>query len=667
MRAPIDLGSRPFGIVEWFRPGEHERVEHVLDGMQRLGIDHLRVGVSWADSHRADGLAWLDWLLPRLAGSATVLPCATYTPPSLGIEATSASPPRDLKAYADFVDLLITRYGGLFSWIELWNEPNNDLDWDWRLDPEWTRFAEMVGGAAYWARQRGKKTVLGGMCPVDPNWLEVMAGHGALHHFDAVGLHGFPNTWEHSWPGWRHLLDRCSEVLARHGLEPELWISETGYSTWRHDEHEQIRWFLAALEAPAQRVYWYAYEDLAPDQPSLQGLGVDEREYHCGLVRADGRPKLLHRLLEDGGVELARAVHGLAAPQRLRRERATLIFGGAGFIGTNLADRVARSGGQVLVVDNLSRPGVEANARWLIDQHGAAVDVVPGDIRNHRLVHDLIGEADRVFHLAAQTAVTTSLELPVDDFEVNAAGTLNVLEGLRRCAAPPPFVATSTNKVYGKLAGIEIALGERRYQPFDQDLRAHGVDETQTLDFRSPYGCSKGAADQYVLDYARVFDLPAAVFRMSCIYGPHQCGTEDQGWVAHFVKAALAEEEITIFGDGHQVRDVLYVSDLVDALLLASEHIAGLKGLPFNVGGGPGQAVTLLEVVQLVERLTGRRMRLRHDRWRIEDQRWYVSDIRGFERLTGWRPTIGPEAGIGRLAAWVRAQRSAGDATGAAA
>jgi CDP-paratose 2-epimerase len=332
-----------------------------------------------------------------------------------------------------------------------------------------------------------------------------------------------------------------------------------------------------------------------------------------------------------------------------------LVTGGAGFVGTNLADRLMRDGERVRVLDSLARPGVEDNLRWLSRTHPGRLEVTVADVRDARAVDDAVRGASAVFHFAAQVAVTTSLADPVEDFEVNARGTLNVLDALRRRGEAVPLVFTSTNKVYGALEDLALEIADGRYRPRSPIVRARGVGEDRALEFHSPYGCSKGAADQYVLDHARTFGLPALVFRMSCIYGPHQHGNEDQGWVAHFIKAAMAGEPITIYGDGRQVRDVLYVDDLVEAFLLARRHAGRLAGQAFNVGGGPARTVSLRELVSTIEDLEGERPEVRHGEWRAADQRYYVSDTRKLEEATGWRPTVGVLEGVRRLHAWLRA------------
>jgi CDP-paratose 2-epimerase len=253
--------------------------------------------------------------------------------------------------------------------------------------------------------------------------------------------------------------------------------------------------------------------------------------------------------------------------------------------------------------------------------------------------------------------VTTSLTHAIHDFDVNARGTLNLLEAIRAQDAPPPLVFTSTNKVYGALPDIALRVTGQRYEPVDDSIRAAGISEARPLDFHSPYGCSKGTADQYVLDYARTFGLPAVVFRMSCIYGPHQCGNEDQGWVAHFLIRALSGDPITIYGDGMQVRDLLHADDLVNAFLQAQAKMSQIAGEAFNIGGGPGNTVSLLELLDLIQRLNDERPATRFNAWRPGDQRYYVSDTSKMQRATGWRPRVSAEEGIQRLNDWLREHR----------
>jgi CDP-paratose 2-epimerase len=328
------------------------------------------------------------------------------------------------------------------------------------------------------------------------------------------------------------------------------------------------------------------------------------------------------------------------------QKRRTLITGGAGFIGSNVAHRLLSSGERVLIFDKLSRPGVEKNLEWLTATHGDLIDVEIADVRDPARLQLAVRDAGKVFHFAAQVAVTSSLDDPIDDFEINARGTLNLLEALRGVPTPPPLVFTSTNKVYGALSRNEVVKRGARYAARDEGLEMHGISEEESLDFCSPYGCSKGAADQYVLDYAHTFGLPCAVFRMSCIYGPRQFGNEDQGWLAHFIIQTLARRPITIYGDGLQVRDVLFVEDLVDALLLAQEHMSRIAGEAFNIGGGPQNTVSLL----------GGECTIRFEPWRAADQRYYVSNTSKFRAATGWEPHIKVREGVRRLYQWLVSQ-----------
>lgn len=338
-----------------------------------------------------------------------------------------------------------------------------------------------------------------------------------------------------------------------------------------------------------------------------------------------------------------------------------LITGGAGFIGTNLADRLATSGQKVFILDNLSRRGSEINLAWLTSKHGSLIQFEKGDVRNPSAVRRVVRNASVVFHFAAQVAVTSSLESPRFDFEVNAGGTLQLLEAIRGLPDPPVLLFTSTNKVYGTLADIDLDSNHLRYVPANDALIASGVSERRNLDFHSPYGCSKGAADQYILDYARTFGLPAVVFRMSCIYGPHQNGTEDQGWVAHFLIRAMDGAPIQIYGDGKQVRDVLFVDDLVNAFEFAVQHIERTAGQPFNIGGGAEHSISLLELLHLMRDMRLEPTRVHFHDWRHADQRYYVSDTRKFRSLTGWTPCVRVTQGLELLRNWL-AQRSDLDA-----
>jgi CDP-paratose 2-epimerase len=644
-------GTPVLGTVQYFHMNDREAVERTLSRLEQLPVGLLRTSISWCDWMREGGAEWYAWLLPRLLERVEVLPCFLYTPPQEGILPKTSSPPRDPGAYGRFVEHVLGLYPGAFPYVELWNEPNNYIEWDWTIDPEWKIFAEMIRGAAQRAAASGARSVLGGMSPFDPNWLDLMYKRGAMQDIDVVGVHGFPGTWEAVWEGWDAHVARVEEVVAVHGAKQSIWVTEAGFSTWANDEFGQLKVLCELAEAPAQRVYWYSVEDLAPEHETLDGFHCDERAYHFGLQRCGGEAKLLGRVLGERGVAGVKELVGFAAPRPARR--GVLVTGGAGFVGTNLADRLASTGTHVTVLDSLRRPGVEENLRWLKQKHGGLIRVELGDVRDRFAVRRAIEGAERVFHLAAQVAVTTSLENPIEDLEVNIRGTTTVLEEARRLSEPPAIVFTSTNKVYGRLETIELQESDERYEPRDAKLRARGISERQPLEFCSPYGCSKGAADQYVLDYAHSFGIPACVFRMSCIYGPHQRGTEDQGWVAHFLISALQGQPITIFGDGHQVRDLLFVQDLVDALLAAAANERALAGRAFNIGGGPRNAASVSEVVEMIGELLGEAPQVLWEDWRLADQRYYVSDTTAFGELTGWRARVDLSDGLGRLHEWL--------------
>jgi CDP-paratose 2-epimerase len=336
----------------------------------------------------------------------------------------------------------------------------------------------------------------------------------------------------------------------------------------------------------------------------------------------------------------------------------TLITGGIGFIGTNLADRLLREGHDVVLFDNIGRAGVQQNLDWLRGEHGDRVQFVKGDVRDFGAVENAMQGAEAVFHLAAQVAVTTSITNPQEDFSINAQGTVNVLEAARRQKPMPIFLYTSTNKVYGGLEHYPVVERPTRYE-FEN--LPNGVPETCPLDFHSPYGCSKGAADQYVRDYHRIYGLPSIVFRMSCIYGPHQFGTEDQGWVAHFALTGLRGGRLTIYGDGKQVRDLLYVGDLVDLMSRARDQIKTTAGRVYNVGGGPSHTISVwAELEGPLKEALGKLPPVEYDEFRPGDQRIYVSDIRKVQQELGWSPRVGIAEGLRRMVeSWGKDRKTA--------
>ena len=342
-----------------------------------------------------------------------------------------------------------------------------------------------------------------------------------------------------------------------------------------------------------------------------------------------------------------------------------LVTGGAGFIGSNVAASYVHEGHRVTVFDNLSRPGSERNLAWLRSQPGAddRLQHVLGIVRDAELVRSVVGAADvdLVFHFAAQTAVTTSLVDPRDDMETNVGGTFNVLEAVRQSEArtPPAMFFTSTNKVYGGLEHRPTREIATRYRFVDSQLHEQGISESEPLDFHSPYGCSKGAADQYVRDYARIYGLRTVVFRMSCIYGTRQFGNEDQGWVAHFLISVATGRPLTIYGTGKQVRDLLFIEDLVAAFHQAAEHIDTTAGHVYNIGGGPPNTLSIWPELQpRLNALAGRPVVAQMEAWRPGDQPVYVTDSRAAGRDFGWRPKVSVDEGLSRLWDWIADNRA---------
>jgi CDP-paratose 2-epimerase len=336
--------------------------------------------------------------------------------------------------------------------------------------------------------------------------------------------------------------------------------------------------------------------------------------------------------------------------------RSALIFGGAGFVGSNWVHHLLKfTDARIHIFDNLSRRGVHRNLEWLRQEctDPERLKVTIGDVRDAELVQRAVQNASEIYNFAAQVAVTSSVADPKTDFEINALGTLNILEAARKCGRQPFILFTSTNKVYGDLGSKQLVQAGHRYCATDEK----GINESQPLDLYSPYGCSKGAADQYVHDYSRMFALPTVVFRMSCIAGPQQFGNEEQGWVAHFLYSALENKPLTIYGDGRQVRDVLSVKDLVLAFEKVRAQVETTAGQIYNVGGGIKNSVSLLEVIEIIEQITGKRLRYSLQRPRPGDQLFYVTDFDKLAKHTGWRPKIGVSQNIGMIWKWWKERR----------
>jgi len=328
-----------------------------------------------------------------------------------------------------------------------------------------------------------------------------------------------------------------------------------------------------------------------------------------------------------------------------------LITGGAGFIGVNCASYFAKKAHHVVIFDNLSRVGSEKNIQWIKSK--SSLQFVKGDVRKYDELVDVMtqkGPFDLILHLGAQVTVTTSVTDPREDFEINALGTFNLLESVRQHSPEAALIYASTNKVYGEMVDLNIIERDGRYMY--QDL-PEGVDEKRNLDFHSPYGCSKGAADQYCRDYCRIYGLKTIVLRQSCIYGYRQFGVEDQGWVAWFCIAAVLGKQITIYGDGKQVRDVLFIDDLVRAFELAYENLDHTAGKVFNIGGGPKNTLSLHELISYLEKLKGKEIPLAYDDWRPGDHKVFVGNVSLAEIEFVWRPIVNPSHGVKKLYNWV--------------
>src|SRR5690606_15237350 len=405
--------EKVFGILQWLHLGEYDKVEKTLKDLKTLGITHLRTGISWAAYYTKEGPAWYDWLLPRLAQEVDILPCFLYTPPSIGIEHKTSSPPKGPKKYADFLDVFINRHGQHFEWVELWNEPNNRSEYDYTLDSNWDIFSEMIIFAAYLCKQLSKKAVLGVMSAVDCNWLDFMAQRKVLDNVDAVGIHGFPGTFDPHFRPWDDQIEAVKKVLEDHQLQTEIWVTEAGFSTWQYDEKQQLQEFVKVANSGADRVYWYTLYDLNPSLPTVDGFHVDDREYYFGMKTYEGKPKLLFRMFEVFDLDTINSMDWWNARdnknQKVAAPSYVLITGGAGFIGVNLAHHLLNQGHKVIIYDNLSRAGVEKNLQWLLSVHRRSdIWVEIADVRNALRLKQVVAQAKMVYHLAAQVAVTTS-------------------------------------------------------------------------------------------------------------------------------------------------------------------------------------------------------------------------------------------------------------------
>lgn len=332
------------------------------------------------------------------------------------------------------------------------------------------------------------------------------------------------------------------------------------------------------------------------------------------------------------------------------QEKTILITGGCGFIGSNASSYYSKKGYKVIIYDNLSRVGSKENLNWL--KQDKNITVVKGDVRNSKKLEAIFRKykPELVLHLAAQVTMVTSVKKPREDFEINALGTFNVLEALRKEAPEAALLYTSTNKVYGEMSDLETIEKEKRYEYKNFD----GISESRNLDFHGPYGCSKGTGDQYTLDWARIYGLKTVVFRQSGIYGPHQFGIEEQGWLAWFINSLLFNRPVTIYGDGKQVRDVLYIDDVLNAYDAALTNINTTRGKAYNIGGGLDYSLSIWELFEIIEKLDNNKFKYSFGDWRPGDQKAYISEISKAKRDFNWSPKVSPQEGVAKLYQWIK-------------
>ncbi|HBG27065.1 MAG: hypothetical protein A2Y10_08440 [Planctomycetes bacterium GWF2_41_51] len=626
------------GVSEWFKIGQYGRVEKVLNELRAISIKHIRAAFSYEDWHQQDGSQWFEWLFSNLSKNFELLPCFVFNP---------GSKIYNMQEFADFIKLMIQKFGLHFQWFELLNSQNS------RICSDYKTFNNLIKEVAAEAKINHKKILVGGISPCDIEILDLFSSD-LVNDIDAIGIRDFPGNY--GWINWDNSINKVRKVFEENKINLQIWITETGFSTWGRDEFGQITNFIDFLKVHVDRRYWYSAEDLTNELFNKNEDVEEKRQYHFGLIKNDGNPKLIYRIWKQQGLQGLQSIssyNGFTSQSFGESRKLAMITGGAGFIGTNLADKLLSSGKSVIIFDNLSRHGTEHNIKWLKQKYPDKIKIKFADIRNKYALRDVLNCVDQVFHLAAQVAVTSSIIDPVEDFSVNINGTLNLLEEIRRMKNRPSLLFTSTNKVYGRLDDINFVQTNSRYEPVNTDIKNNGIGENRHLDFHSPYGCSKGSADQYVLDYCRIYDLSNVIFRMSCIYGPHQFGTEDQGWVAYFLIQAINNKNITIFGNGKQVRDILFVDDLTQAMTLAMKNIDVVKGKVFNIGGGPDNTISILEFLEEIKKLNIQMPDINYGQWRSGDQKYYVSNINLFKSLTGWQPKVTSRQGIKKLFEWL--------------
>jgi CDP-paratose 2-epimerase len=487
------------GITEWFPKEDYKHVTSTIDDMNSLGLKEIRILISKEEFYSEAAEQWYDWLFRKLSENLKILPCLIIESSSFKI-ATNGFSENGHTSPEDFLSSIIDRYGNCFDSIELQYKLKENVLQHLSASSFLDLYNQILK-ASLKAHELGKRIILGGILPDDAYWLRGKNMQNILQHIDVIGITAFPEMDEVNWKGWKLELEKIEDVLKEQNSLAEVWITDTGYSSWRNDEPNQMSKFLNVLKSSVRRFYWYSLYDLSKNNE----LQPQRRNSHFGMKKINGEQKLLFRMLSLYNLsELEKDVI-LNQTTRLRnisRKKAILITGGAGFIGTNLANRLLNEGKRVIIYDNLSRKGVENNLKWLLSMH-PDLEFMIADVNDVHSLEIAVNEASHVFHFAAQVAVTSSLQLPEHDFRTNSGGTFNLLDIIRLSGNKPSLLFTSTNKVYGDLSGLKLISDKKRYFPVDPEYFKNGIDESYPLNFQSPYGCSKGCADQYVLDYSK--------------------------------------------------------------------------------------------------------------------------------------------------------------------
>ncbi|MDQ3190637.1 MAG: GDP-mannose 4,6-dehydratase [Bacteroidota bacterium] len=646
------------GIIECFQTGDYKAVERAISDIKEIGIGHIRIEISWAEWSTPEGQTWFDWLIPKLSKNLSLLPCFLPVLPK-GIKKTSSSPVNS-QEYADFLDLMITRYGIYFDWLELWNHQDDINDWNKKSDSQWSFFAKAIENEAKMVQARGKKTVLGGISPTNLNCLKLLFETGVMKNIDAIGIHKLSDEDEAESKEWELNIEKIQGLVNINNSPTELWITQSGFSTWKFDETRQLQEYLKSTDQKVKRTYWYSLYDFDTAISITDNFDLEDKKLHYGMKKRNGAPKLIYRFLQNESLEEIKKKKWLT--QEFKKnvvDKHILITGGAGFVGINLAHHYLLLGKPVMIFDNLSRPGVVDNLQWLISKYGTKVRVQIADIRNESILQMAVKNAESVYHFAAQAGATSSIYNPIEDFEINARGTLNILNSIALLETPIPLVFASSSKVYGEMKHLEMKIKGNSYEPVLKEVKSFGINENSILDLNNPYGCSKGVAEQYVLDFARTFQLPATVFRISSTYGPYQHGNEEQGWLSHFISNCIKNKTVNIYGDGRQVRDILFIDDLVEALLLTQKNMSSVIGQAFNIGGGPQNAISLIDALEMISKISKNKIDVSYNPWRTGEQRYFVSDTRKFELATGWIPKTNIKNGMEALYNWISNHKEA--------